>query len=235
MAHRAENGFVGVACGAMDQFASAMAAERRALYVRCATYETEQVPFAGDVLIFDTGVRRSLRASPFNARRRECEEALSQLRIADPGLTNLADATPDQVLSAGLPVVLGQRALHVTQETRRVRSAVQSLRATGKLPGALLAESHESLRDLFDCSSPELDWVVERLLEERGIEGARLTGAGWGGCVIAQGDTSALANAADCVAPVYKETFKREPRTWITRACDGARTDTDAVPGRRIS
>jgi galactokinase len=187
------------------------------------------------VLVFDTGVKRSLRGSLFNTRRRECEDALERLRLVDPTLGNLADATPDKALSAGLPPVLERRALHVIRETRRVRSAVQSLRSTGTLPGALLVESHDSLRDLFGCSSPELDWVVERLLRESGIEGARLTGAGWGGCAIAVGDRLALANAADSVGALYKEVFKREPRTWITRACGGASVDSGVVQDRKSS
>jgi galactokinase len=230
LGQRAESAFVGVAVGIMDQFASALGRRGHALHVWCDTAETEQVPMRDTVLIFDTAVSRSLRGSAFNTRRQECQEALALLRRSDPALPDLAHAEPSQVLAAGLPVVLEKRALHVSEETRRVRAAVAAMKAGGSPPGELLLASHASLRDLYECSTPELDWFVEHAMRHPGVSGARLTGAGWGGCAIAVGDGAALAAAAPALARDYAARFGREPRVWLTRAEDGGRVDARRAP-----
>ncbi len=224
-AWHAETGFVGLACGIMDQFASALASGGQALHIECDTAVTSLVPFSDSVLIFDTAVRRSLRDSQFNQRRIECVEALRLLRRRWPELASLADAEPDQVKEAALPDPLGRRALHVSQETRRVREAVALLRSSRPLTRTLLVGSHESLRDLYECSRPELDWVVERAVGMDGVRGARLTGAGWGGCAIVVGDDGALAQVGPLLAADYQARFGLVPRLWITRAAPGARVE----------
>lgn len=221
-AWRAETQFVGVPCGIMDQFASALGEAQHALHIWCDTGETENVPFTEAVLIFDTAVQRSLRGSAFAQRRAECEEALRLLRVALPSLPNLAAATPEQVIAAHLPPPLDRRALHVSEETRRVERAVEALRRTGQIPGELLFESHESLRLLFECSTPELDWFVDNVARIEGVRGARLTGAGWGGCAIALGDIAALARAATELPAAYQSAFGLVPRIWLTHAAAGA-------------
>ena len=221
-AWRVETQFVGVACGIMDQFASALCTEEHALHLRCDTFATSQVRMSDAVLIFDTRSPRSLRASQFNQRRAECEEALAFLRRADPSLPNLSAATPDQVRGSELPPNLKKRALHVTEEGRRVETLVTQLARTGELNGDLLYESHASLRDNYECSSTELDWFVEHVGAMDGVAGARLTGAGWGGCAIAVGSRDSLAEAAEALSPLYQERFKREPATWLTLASSGA-------------
>ena len=221
--HRVETEFVGVACGIMDQFASALGSPGMALHLWCDSGHYEHVSMKDAVLIFDTAVPRSLRKAAFNERRQECDAALAILREHFPTLQNLAAATPEQVAVAALPARLDRRARHVTQETRRVGSAVVALRATGTLPGSLLYESHESLRSLYECSSPELDWFVESASASPGVTGARLTGAGWGGCGIALGDAAGLAEAAPAIAAKYEARFGRMPRTWITYAAAGVR------------
>jgi len=223
---RAENEFVGVPCGIMDQFASALGAPDRALHIWCDTEASEQVPFTAHVLIFDTAVKRSLRTSDFQRRREECEEAFRRLRQLHPELRNLASATPDMVRDAHLPEPLDRRALHVTEENVRVQQAVAALKESGTIPGELLYASHRSLRDLYQCSTPELDWFVEEASHIPGIDGARLTGAGWGGCAIAIGTREALERAASELPEKYERAFGREPRTWITRAAAGARVES---------
>ena len=221
-AWRVETQFVGVACGIMDQFASALSREGHALHVWCDTTETEHVPFASSVLIFDTAIPRSLRQSEFNRRRAECREALYLLRSANPSLENLAQATTDEITAAQLPPTLEKRALHVAEETERVRKAVEQLRGKGAIDGELLYQSHESLREKYECSSRELDWFVEHAARAEGVTGARLTGAGWGGCAIALGERDALAAAGDQIAREYKRTFSRVPWVCITQASYGA-------------
>lgn len=228
-AWRAETQFVGVPCGIMDQFASALGQSEHALHIWCDTGATENVPFTEAVLIFDTAVQRSLRGSAFEQRRTECEEALRLLRQTLPLLPNLAAATPEQIIAAQLPSPLGRRALHVSEETRRVERAVAALRRTGRIPGELLFESHESLRLLFECSTPELDWFVENVARIEGVSGARLTGAGWGGCAIAVGDVSGLERAAAELPPAYQSAFGLVPRTWLTHAAVGACVNRDSI------
>jgi galactokinase len=225
LCQRAESQFVGVPCGIMDQFASALGREGHALHIWCDTAEYEHVPMSDAVLIFDTAVPRSLRGSQYATRRAECDAALAKLRERDPSLRSLADAEPELVRSAGLPDTLQRRALHVSEETRRVRAAVAALKAGGSLPGPLLLDSHASLRDLYECSSPELDWFVERAMKAPGVSGARLTGAGWGGCAIAVGAEDALGAAAPEIARDYERHFGRPPRVWLTRAQAGGRVD----------
>ncbi len=227
---RAENSFVGVPCGIMDQFASTLARQGRALHVWCDRGTFSHVPMGANVLIFDTMVSRSLRSSAYQARRSECAEALARLRLVAPTLRTLAEATPDLVRSAGLPEPLERRALHVTEETRRVSAVADALTSGGVVPGELLLASHASLRDQYECSCAELDWFVDRVMrvatrEGGSIRGARMTGAGWGGCAIAVGDADALAAAAPALAHEYQREFGRAPRTWLTTAGSGARVE----------
>ena len=222
-----ETQFVGVSCGIMDQFASALASEGNALHVWCDTADTEDVPFNESVLIFDTAQPHSLRNSAFNERQAECAEALGLLRRSSPSLANLASVTPEEVLSSDLPQPLLWRALHVAEEMQRVKLAVAQLKANGTIAADLLYESHASLRDHYQCSSRELNWFVDGAMLADGVKGARLTGAGWGGCAIALGNRDALEAAGEKLAVEYERVFHRAPRTWLSEASAGARVDHD--------
>jgi galactokinase len=226
LCQRAETQFVGVASGIMDQFASGLTRAGEALHLWCDRIETELVPMRAPVLIFDTAVPRALTNSAFNLRQQECTRALALLRARRPGLDVLAHATADEVRAAVLPDPLGARARHVVEETRRVSAVVDALRTTGTLPGEVLLASHASLRDLYECSSPALDWFVDRVMRLPGIRGARLTGAGWGGCAIAVGDEQALREAGKQLTSDYSVAFGRTPRTWLTNAESGARVES---------
>jgi galactokinase len=209
----------------MDQYASALCRAGEALHLECDTARYDYAPFGDTLLIFDTAIPRSLRTSHYNERRAECDEALRLLRERWPALPSLAAAEPDQVLAARLPDPLDRRALHVSRETRRVRDAVAALRAGGHISRELLVGSHESLRDLYECSRPELDWVVERSITLPGVRGARLTGAGWGGCAIVVGEEGALREAGPVLAREYEERFALVPRLWLSSAASGARVE----------
>ena len=224
VAFRAETRFVGVPSGIMDQTVSAYAAAGHALRIWCDDERREHVPFRRTVLVFDTATPRQLRSSPFSERRAECAAALDALRRADPTLSTLAEATPELLDAVPLPDALRRRARHVITETRRVEETVEALECDAPL-GALLLASHESLRTDFECSSPELDWVVDEAMHASGIEGARLTGAGWGGCAVILGDEGHLKALAAPLTGRFTERWKRRPQTWLTTAEDGVDID----------
>jgi galactokinase len=190
VAHRAETEFVGVPCGVMDQLASAMAPEGSALLINCATLEARPVPVAADLVLVDSGESHELRAGAYAERRREGEEALTRVRSAAPDLKDLkflAELPPRRLgdVLKVLPPPLDRRVRHVVEENQRVLKATETLvagqfRAFGKLVDA----SHDSLRDLYECSTPRLDAIVAAARETPGVLGARLVGAGWGGSVL---------------------------------------------------
>jgi galactokinase len=138
---------------------------------------------------------------------------------------HLAAASLDEVRKADLSPRIRKRALHVVEENARVERLVMLLMQTRMVAGDLLYQSHESLRDNYECSTPELDWFVDTVRGKPGVTGARLTGAGWGGCAIAVGDLDALAAAANELASAYETRFGRKPGTWLTRAGSGARIE----------
>ena len=183
-ARHAEEEFVGVAVGIMDQFASALAVEGHALRIWCDTGETAQIPFAESVLIFDTAVGRSPAVGGVQRATRRGGE---RPRAPAPASSVIAHARRrdirEEVEAAELPPPLDRRARHVVTETRRVARVVAALERGECVPGAELLASHESLRKDYECA-PELDWFVERAMRAPGVRGARLTGAGWGGCAI---------------------------------------------------
>ena len=222
---RVENEFVGVACGVMDQFGSGLGEKGRALHLWADTLDTDQVTIKEAVLIFDTVTPRSLRTSQFNKRRLECQEALTLLQERNPKIESLAWARPDEVRAAKMPATLEKRALHVTEENLRVSELVRSLTKSGFVSGGTLYASHESLRTQYECSTPELDWFVNRVKEIPGVRGARMTGAGWGGCAIAVGDFDAMTAVQDALSSEYEASFGREPMIWCTYAEVGAKVE----------
>lgn len=201
-----------VPCGLMDQLASLFGRRDHALLIDCRTLSIEPVLLPADVsvLVVHSGIARALAASAYADRRAACEAAAARL-----GLPALRDARPDDV--AGDP-----RARHVVSENQRVLEAVAAIRA-GDLDalGSILLASHMSLRDDFEVSTPELDLLVD-LLMEAGAVGARLTGAGFGGCVVGLVRPDRLDRAAEQTTARYREATGLEPSAFAVRAVDGA-------------
>jgi len=227
VAYRAEHDHVGVKCGVMDQTISALGRPGHALLLECATLATRQIPFRGRLLLVDTGVRHELGRSAFNQRTAECRAAVERLRVELPELLWLA-AWPASWLARlkrALPEPLRSRAVHVVSETARTRFAAQLL-ARGRLRqfGRLLYESHESLRRLYDCSSPELDLVVSAA-RRAGAWGARLTGAGWGGAALVLVPPQREAAIAGRIRRAFTEAYGREPGITAVRAAGGVRRE----------
>ena len=228
----AENQGVGVACGVMDQMASALGRRGHALLLDCRTLEVEMVPMpaAASLVVLDTGVARSLADSAFNERRRACERAVTALRRRRPSIRALRDATKAQLeeVQGELEPRVLRYAQHVVAECRRPAAAATALRA-GSLErvGELMNASHASLRDLYEVSCPELDAVTERARRHPACFGARLTGAGFGGCAIALVDA---AHADDFVVHMNRSGELPSGRAFRVEASDGARL---GKPGTR--
>jgi galactokinase len=185
---RAEHAASGVPCGVMDQLASAAGVEGCALLIDCTTLVVEPVPLPEgvEVVAVHSGERRALDRSAYATRRAECEAAAA---VVGP----LRDASVGDLAAIGDPVVRA-RARHVVTENARVRAFAEALqRGDAVTAGALMVESHRSLRDDFAVSTPTLDALVERLRATPGVFGARLTGAGFGGCVVALCEPGAIA------------------------------------------
>jgi len=222
----AENQYVGVACGLMDQFASACGVEGHALYFDTRSLEWEPLPLPPEtvIVVADSGVRRSLTTSGYNDRRAACEKAMEILRDYKPGIRALRDvSTPElAAYSAYMPPDVARRAEHVVKEIARVESAVRALqREDAQIFGALMYASHASLRDLYEVSTSELDTLVEIARGLQGCYGARLTGAGFGGCTV----NLVEETRADDFIPALQEAYKRrtglKAQVYLCRASAG--------------
>ncbi len=187
----AENDFVGMKCGIMDQFAVAFAQTDHAMMLNCHSLEHRQVPLKLDtysIVVSNTNQRRELNESAYNDRVSECERALTLLKPV-LNITYLAQLTPEaldqhQSLFSNDPVAL-KRARHVCEENARVRAAVPALESGDMAEfGRLMNASHDSLRDLFEVSSEPLNQLVNLAREQTSVLGSRLTGAGFGGCTV---------------------------------------------------
>jgi galactokinase len=232
LCQRAENEYVGVQCGIMDQFASTLSNRDHALLIDCRTLGYEHVPLrlaeAGlTVVIANSGVKRELAASAFNDRRRECEEAVATLRdrLGRSDLRSLRDVTAAEIDGIEVDATPLRRARHVVHEIGRVAAAVEALRADDFATlGELMAESHRSLRDDYEVSSDELDLLVGLASAQEYVVGARLTGAGFGGCTVNIVRNDAVdAFERDVIAP-YRERTGLAAEMYVTSACDGLRT-----------
>ena len=187
LAHRAETGFVGVPCGMMDQMASALTPAGSALLLDCRTLETASVPVGLDLVLAESGESHELRGGQYAVRRREGDEAMERLRAAVPSLEMMVDVPPallPQLLPL-LPPPLDRRVRHVVNENQRTLLAARALESDSLAAfGSLVDASHDSLRDLYECSTPRLDAIVTAARRLPGVLGARLVGAGWGGAVL---------------------------------------------------
>ena len=220
LCQRAENDHVGVRSGIMDPLVSAAAEAGSALFIDCRSLETErvQVPDALRILVVDSGQRRELTAGDYNRRREQCEAAATAL-----GVPALRDATLAELHSALLPEPLGRRARHVISENARVREAREALRHDDRRAlGRLFAESHRSLAEDFDVSTPELDALVDVARATPGIVASRMTGAGFGGCTVSLVEADAAASAGSRIVAEYARRTGRTARWWVSRAGAGA-------------
>jgi galactokinase len=222
----AEREFVGVNCGIMDQFVSALAEEDTALFLDCRDLSYSLIPTSFDarIVVCDSRVQRSLDSSAYNQRRSECEKAVRILSEVKSGIQALRDVTLSELLehSSLLPKVIFQRAHHVVSENERVLEGIQLLRKgdVGRF-GELLYGSHVSLRDDYEVSCTELDQLVEIARQQPGIVGARMTGAGFGGCTVNLVETSQVESFCSAVKQEYKELTELEAFVYVCQPSEG--------------
>lgn len=190
LSQQAENKFVGVNCGIMDQFASGMGAADHALFLNCDTLEYERVPLKLDgmkIVIANTNKRRGLADSKYNERRSQCEEAVEAIQ-KEKQIRHLSDLTLDEFQQVAHLIeddTVRRRARHVVTENDRTLRAISALNA-GNIEafGQLMNQSHDSLRDDYEVTGRELDTLVDEARKIRGTLGSRMTGAGFGGCTV---------------------------------------------------
>ena len=221
LCQKAENEFVGMRCGIMDQYIISLGKRGHALLIDCRSLEYRLVPVpAGcSLIICDTKKRRGLVDSEYNTRRQECEAGAKAL-----GLRALRDITPEefQARQGVLDAVTRKRCRHVVTEDQRVLDAVQALEA-GDLAqfGRLMNASHLSLRDDYEVSCPELNAMVEAAQAQRGVLGARMTGAGFGGCTVNLVLNEAAEGFQHSVARTYTKATGLVPEIYVCTAEEG--------------
>ncbi len=228
ISQRAEHNYIGVNCGIMDQFASAMGRQNKAIFLRCADLSFDLVPIEMDgctLIIANTNKKRSLADSKYNERRAECEEGLAELQKALPNAKNLTDISLDEFNAHKDLIsrdVVRRRVLHVISENDRVLKSVEALK-NGDLKtfGLLMNASHDSLRDDYEVTGTELDTLVDETRKIPGVIGSRMTGAGFGGCTVTLAENSAVDTVIETVGKAYEEKIGYAASFYLSSIEDG--------------
>ena len=223
LAQKAENEFVGVRCGIMDQFINIHGREKKVLKLDCRSLEFAYYPFERDdlrIVISDTMVRRELAGSEYNVRRQQCEEGVGMLRKYDPEVRSLRDVTLEllEAHRAELDPVVYRRCDYVIRENIRVGEACDDLTREDFVSfGRRMGESHAGLRDDYEVSSAELDLLVEAASRVPGVLGARMMGAGFGGCTISLVEAGAVSEFEARVSRDYEAAAGKAPKIHVIK------------------
>ncbi len=229
LCQRAENLYVGVNCGIMDQFIAVLGKRGHALFLDCRdlSYQYAFIPTDEvSVVVCDSGVRRGLSDSEYNLRRSQCEEGAKRLATVLPGVKALRDVSLEQFQEYQALLSEGMRRMcrHVISENRRVKEAVVALKRGDVVRfGHLMDLSHQSLREDFQVSCKELDLLVEIAHSVDGVLGARLTGAGFGGCTVNLVWKTSVPSLAEVVKEKYEAETGIEPAVYLCQIEDGVR------------
>ncbi len=227
LCQRAEREFVGMPCGIMDQYIAVFGRAGCAIEIDCRSLEHRLVELPADIafLAVNTMVKHALAASAYRERVAECAAAVERIRARFPEVESLRDVSPGQLASVAplLSAVVARRARHVVTENGRVAAFVDSS-ARGDLPrmGRLLVESHYSLRDDYQVSCPELDFLVETALAIDGVFGARMTGGGFGGCTVAMLRPEAIPPFRERIVRDFERQFHVTPEIYPCQPSAGA-------------
>ena len=226
----AEHNFIGVNCGIMDQFASAMGKADHAIFLNCATLEYEHIPLnLGNycLVLSNTNKKHSLGSSKYNERRGECEEGLNALKTVLPDINQLCDVSVDEFETNKDVIkndVVRKRIKHVVYECDRVHQSAVALKA-GNLAefGKLMNASHTSLQYDYEVTCDELDCLASEALKIDGVLGSRMTGAGFGGCTVSIVEKSAVDNFISTLGEIYTKTFGHDASFYISEIGDGGK------------
>ncbi len=224
---RAENAYLGIQSGIMDQFSSLHGAADRLIFLDCRSLDFEHLPLPAstNLLVADSGVRRRLADFDYNDRRQECARAVEILSAGLPGIHTLRDVSLSdfELHSHRLPMTLRRRARHAIEECRRVHEGAAALRA-GDLAafGHLIRQSHLSSRDLYEVSIPEIDLLAAAAWATPGCHGARLVGGGFGGCVVVLAEAAVTGAVRRAMTIAFAEEFGRTPEIFACAIAGGA-------------
>jgi galactokinase len=231
IAQKAENEFIGVQCGIMDQFISALGEAESALMIDCRTLDFKTVPLRLSdkgycIVITNSGVRRGLVDSAYNERRQSCQQGVRELeRLLNRQLSSLRDVRLDEFIavSSRLPVILSKRCHHVISENERVLLAVAALENDDLEDfGHLMNASHESLKTYFEVSCPEIDILVEMTQAQPSVLGSRITGGGFGGCTVSLMPLDMVESYGTDIIPAYERKTGCKADVYVCVASDGA-------------
>ncbi|SHN02346.1 galactokinase [Chitinophaga sp. CF418] len=235
LAQAAENHFVGVRCGIMDQFASMFGKKQQLIKLDCASLEYEYIPFNFDdvsLVLLDTQVKHSLASSEYNTRREECETGVALIKKHHPHVNSLRDANMD-MLDAYVKAhdaTVYNRCRYVVEEIQRLQDACEDLQRNDLHAfGKKVFATHEGLDKLYNVSCPELNWLAEFAAGQQGVLGARMMGGGFGGCTINIVKKSAVPALLEKAAAGYEQQFKTPLKAYVTSIEDGCRTVNNLV------
>lgn len=230
ISQKAEHNFIGVMCGIMDQFASAMGKADHAVYLNCTTLEYEHIPLKLDdcsIVLTNTNVKHSLGNSKYNERRAECEEGFNALKTILLDITQLADVTTEQFEHHKDVIeneITRKRIKHVVYECDRVRKSAEAMKNNDiALFGEYMNASHDSLQYDYEVTCPELDFVVAKGRKIDGVLGIRMTGAGFGGCTVSIIKNDTVDNYIETVGKAYEENFGHSASFYVTGTGDGGK------------
>lgn len=229
LAQRAENEFVGVQCGIMDQLINIYGKKNDVLKLDCRSLEYEYVPFNSNefrIVLCDTQVQRELAASEYNLRRTQCEQGVGVLQRFNPAIRSLRDVERPLLEDKRkeFDPVIFRRCKYVLDENDRVLSGCEDLKRGDLVSfGKRMYESHAGLRDEYEVSSPELDVLVDGAARIDGVVGARMMGAGFGGCTINLVRQDRLENFLQEIDRIYRNQLDKQPKTYVTKIDDGTK------------
>ena len=232
----AENEFVGVKCGLMDQFASIFGRKGHLIKLDCATREHTYIPFTAkdiSIVLFDTQVKHSLASSAYNERRGECEAGVALVREHNADARSLRNVSEDMLLRYVKPVdeTIYRRCSYVVAEMERLQKACDHLQENDFVQfGRRMFETHEGLRDLYEVSCRELDILVDLVKDHPAVLGARMMGGGFGGCTVNLVRSEAAAALSATVTDRYNAATGMQLTTYFVNIEDGTGTVNESFP-----
>ncbi|MCX7985109.1 MAG: galactokinase [Bacteroidetes bacterium] len=230
LAQKAEHEYAGVLCGIMDQYTNIFGERGTALKIDCRflTHEVYPVDHRVTIVLLNTGITHRLASSKYNQRRMECQRGVTILKQWYPALTHLRDVTEDMLLlhRDAFDATTFKRCLYVIQENERVNRACAALRRNDLITlGSLLYDSHNGLKNEYEVSCPELDYLVELAQTSEGVYGARLMGGGFGGCTINLVDSKYVEDFCSKTMFQFENKFGRSLVSYSTTTCNGTHVE----------